>query len=207
MSCPPTGPGLRRHLGHGSTRRPHRPGHARAGMAYRHPGAGEEELRPPGTEGRPTHREGAPHRAQEGETRRRRGGHDPPSGQERSPWDRRPSGRRGDAVRSPQENPNSASKGQGRLPLLQPIRDAPGYATREITVRLHNSPRRRQGASTGPRTCGQSRRGIRTSGASTRGEATPSPSTGTSRTAFTSRRPTASDTSARRLISLASPSS
>jgi hypothetical protein len=68
-------------------------------------------------------------------------------------------------------------------------------------------PRRRQDALTGPRTCGQSRPGIPTSTGSTPGEATPSPSIGPSRTASTSRRHTASDTSGRRLISLASPNS
>jgi hypothetical protein len=80
------------------------------------------------------------------------------------------------------------------------------YATREITVRLHNSAEEEQDDSTEPRTCGQSRRRIRTSTASTQGEATPSPSTGTSRTASTSKRHTVLDTCARRPISWASPS-
>jgi len=81
------------------------------------------------------------------------------------------------------------------------------YATREITVRLHNSVEEEARRLNRAENLRAILRRTLTSTDSTRGEAMPSPSTGTSRTAFISRRPTASDTSARRLISLDSPNS
>ena len=80
------------------------------------------------------------------------------------------------------------------------------YATREITVRLLNSAEeeaRRLNRAENLRAISP---GDPDFGRSTRGGLTPSPSIGTSRTVSTARRHTASDTCAKRPISLVSPS-